>query len=434
MKLIDQFHKMENEFCLFELGTKDNLPIWDIVRYNVYLKYYYPEKDRKQFETEISHNLSDYFYFILLVIKSLFYFIISNGKNVFITSSRYQNHNGFWFDKSAQGIIEQFKKESLILEPVFGKKNINNYVYDISNVLRRFYRKDILNQNDFKSLEAALISQFGVSLINYKEINKILLNFISDFKFYSLIFKMKKTQKLFISTGNPRALILASKKLNIKSYLIQHGSIEFDSIDLSYPKSINDNKFILLPDFLLTFGSFWCKDLNIPNTKIVSIGNDYFSNKIKEQSDNSVLIISTIIHGDELKKMTKIIAEKRQDLVFKFKLHPNEFKFYQDYVDFFKNSKNVIVISNQQDTSLLISKSNLVVLIVSTVVYEALDQNKKVAIYMKINYERQLHLKGLRNLYFFNTENEFINIYNQPSYTDNVGFYEKLNIEEIKKL
>lgn len=434
MKLIDQFHKMENEFCLFELGIKDNLPIWDIVRYNVYLKYYYPEKDRKQFETEISHNLSDYFYFILLVIKSLFYFFISNGKNVFITSSRYQNHNGFWFDKSAQSIIEEYKSESIILEPVFAKKTKNKYIYDISNVLRRFYRKNILTPYNFSKIEEALKSQFGECLISYEEMNRLLLNFKSDLKFYLFFFKIKKTKKLFISTGNPRATIYASKKLKIKTYLIQHGSIEFDSIDLSYPKEITKNDFILLPDFLLTFGSFWCKDLNIPNTKIVSIGNDYFSNKIKEESDNSVLIISTIIHGDELKKLTKKIALKRKDLIFKFKLHPNEYVYFDEYVKYFEGYTNVQVISDQFDTSLLISKSMLIVLIVSTVLYEALNQNKKVGVYKKINYERQLHLSGLKNLYFFDNEIELDDIISLPIYSEKVSFYEQFKTDIIKDL
>ena len=35
--IIDKFHNMELKYKLFDLGV--DVPYWDIVRYNVYIKY-----------------------------------------------------------------------------------------------------------------------------------------------------------------------------------------------------------------------------------------------------------------------------------------------------------------------------------------------------------------------------------------------------------
>ena len=56
MQLIHKFHKMESENYLFELGKEINLPLWDIIRYSVYVKYYYPEKDRVKLSVDIRSN------------------------------------------------------------------------------------------------------------------------------------------------------------------------------------------------------------------------------------------------------------------------------------------------------------------------------------------------------------------------------------------
>lgn len=435
MKIIDKFHKMETEFSLFDLDNGEKLPLWDIIRYDVYLKYYYPEKDRLRFENNTKHSKWDYIMFFQQVLLFLFKFVFLKSKNVFFTASRYIDDAGKFFDKSAQGLIESCKGDYIVMEPTVLKlKMKNRHLYDFSNVFRKFHQKDVLNRNDFVKIQNALKNEFGECLIDFKEINRILLNFKSDYTFYKWFFKSSKTNKIFISVGNPRSIILAARDYKISSHLVQHASIEDDSVDLSYPKNINSKSNILFADYVLTYGDFWCKNINVPTKQIISIGNDYFFNKPNLSVDNSILIISTIIHGDELKILAKKIASQRDDLVIVYKLHPNEYKYYQDYVFYFSEYRNVKIITNQIDTNSLISKSLLVVLIVSTVLYEALNQNKKVAVYKKINYGRQLHLSHLNNLYFFDEVSELLNIVSVDVKTNSVDFYIKSDYEVMKKL
>lgn len=434
MNLINKFHKMESENLLFQLGSKYNFPLWDIVRYNVYLKYYYSETDRIRLESTVKHSFIDYLFLIKFFLLFVFRFPFCKGENIILTCSRYLNEENRFFDKSAFAIINSLKRNCTIIEPVFNSKMAYPFLYDFSNVLRRFQYKKILSIDDFNKIENALLNHLGESKITYDEINRLLLNFKSDLVFFKFLFKIKSTKKIFISTGNPKSQIQVAKDLNIKTYLLQHASIEFDEIDYSYPDFITRSHNILFADYVLTFGNYWCKGLNVPAKGIIPIGNDFFYNKPGLQVDNTILIVSTIVHGGELKQITKKIANERKDLSFIYKLHPNEFHYLKEYQSFFKDNLNVKVIAKEIDTNLLISKSVLVVLIVSAVLYEALNQNKKVAIYKKINYKRQLNLLHLKNVYLFDNVSDFQSIYNKEIVNSEVHFYNPTNyylIDEI---
>ena len=143
--------------------------------------------------------------------------------------------------------------------------------------------------------------------------------------------------------------------------------------------------------------------------------------------------------GQSIYKLLKIkkyhiIDCKRKDLNFVYKLHPNEFSYVEEYVSYFIENTNVKIITDQVDTSTLISQSSLVVLIVSTVVYEALNQQKKVAIYKKINFERQLHLLECPNVYFFNNEDDAFGILDQEVISNESNYYKETDLLSIKRI
>ena len=434
MQLIEKFHKMESEESLFELGKEMKVPLWDIVRYSVYIKYYYSNTDRKRLETITIHSLSDYLRLINKFFLFIFKLTFQKGSNIVFSCSRYANQDKKQFDKAAFSILSFLKGNCMILEPILGKELAYSYLYDLSNVLRRFSKKRILSFKDFNKIEVALINHLGESRITFDEINRLLLDFKSDNAFFSFLFQIKSTKKIFIATGNPKAHLMAAKTFNVETYLLQHASIEFDEIDYSYPEIITKANRILFPDYILTFGDYWCKGMNVPAKKIIPIGNDFFYNKPNLVVDNTILVISTIVHGGELRKLTKQLASIRRDFKIVFKLHPNEFQYLSEYKIFFEDNSNVNVISDEIDTNRLISKSILVVLIVSAVLYEALNQNKKVAIYKRINYKRQNHLLKLKNVYLFDNEQELIAILKKKNYKSEVDFYKPTNYDVISNL
>src|ERR1035437_10028634 len=105
MQLIEKFHKMESENNLFELGKEINLPIWDIIRYSVYVKYYFSKDNRQKLEEPYSHPLSHFLTLFPKLLKLIVSVLFKNGKVIVFTASRYKNKYGQYFDKSALPII-----------------------------------------------------------------------------------------------------------------------------------------------------------------------------------------------------------------------------------------------------------------------------------------------------------------------------------------
>ena len=434
MKIIDKFHKMELDYSLFELGKEINLPVWDIFRHYVYLKYYYPEKDRQNLYVPKKLSFSDYFYLAYHLVRFIFKVLFNNRSNIVLTSSRYIDSNGKSFDKSALSIIEVLSKKCLVLEPIVGKNLAYTYIYDFNSGFRKIFIRKKIPIEYYDKLNKALINIFGKSLISYEEVNNVFHRFKSDYFFYKTLFSYMKPKKLFIAIGNPKAALMTAKELYIPTHLIQHGSIEFDDVQFSYPSSIKNNSNVLFSQYLLTYGDFWGRNINIPVAKIIPIGNDFFYSKPNYTSDNSILVISTIVHGRELSLLTKNLAILRPDFRFVYKLHPGEFQLYNDYVAFFKGNINVSVLTNEIDTSILVANAQLVIVIVSTVLYEALNNNKKVAIYKKINYEKYLSISNLPNLYFFDNPEEIFDILQKDSIPSEVNFYKPTDYALIKQI
>lgn len=434
MQLIHKFHKMESENNLFDLGKEINLPLWDIIRYNVYLKYYYPEKDRIKLSKNVKHGFKDYFKIVIKLITFIVGVLRKKSEIVILTASRYTNEKGKYYDKSAMPLIKTLDGKCMVVEPILSAELAYDYIYDFSNVFRRFSKKSNISIEFYNLIKNALEIEFGECLISFSEINLIIRDFKSDYLFYKTFFSLVKNRKLIICTGNPKASILAAHDCNCETYLMQHAGIEIDEVDYSYPQGISENSFIIYPKYVLTFGEYWCRGINVPVKKIIPIGNDYFSNTPKIELDGSILVISTRVHGGELSKLTLTLAIERPDLKFVYKLHPNEFHLSDEYVEYFKGNTNVSIITNEVDTTILIAKSQLVVLIVSAVIYEALNQNKKVAVLKKINYKRQLHLSQFKNLYFLDLPEEIYDILEKKAEENNCDFYKKSDRYLIKTI
>ena len=430
MLIVDQFFYMEKKYSLFEIKENEKFPLWDILRSDIYRLLVY--KSYVKSLENIDINKKKYiFNHIYNIISFLFHIPFFRKKYLIFPASRYMNSKGVYFDKSAISVIKLLSNKALVFEATF-KLLDYPYNYNYCFFFRRILKANNLNQKDYCIIKTALEDCFPENKIPYDYLNDAYMRFQKDFKFYSLLFKILKPQKVICSIGDFRALFFACKLQKIESILIQHSGIERDTIEFSYPSFVTLKSNIIFCDKLFTFGSYWGKNMNLP-TDVVPLGNDYFNNIPIDASDNSVLIISTIIHGNELKILTKEMALIRKDLIFNYKLHPNEYHNKQLYVDYFKNIENVIVLSLEYDTSILISRSQLVVLIVSGVLYEALNQNKKVAIYKKIDYDRSIIYQKIPNLFIVDNAIEVLSVINAENKKSNESYYSSIDFDLMKQ-
>jgi len=429
MNLTEKFHKMEAEFELFDIGKDEDNQLWDILRYHVFIRYLYPQTGLQRLSSDHKRKRRSIIRLIKEAFKIFFKFInpLDKSESIILTTSRSVNSNGKYYDKAGSSIIEILKNKIIVLEALASKKCEYNTYYDFSFFYRRLYKSKFINLKDYKKIEVAINSEFGQNNFTLKEANKVYHNFQADNHFYTTVFKLKNLKSIFICLGNPKAQIKAAKANDMESFLVQHGVYDFDEIHISYPERINSESNVLFCDKVLTYGTYWGKGINIPTKEILSIGNNFYNTKLQLDQDNTIIVVSTIIHGEELKYLTKKIARTNLNQKFVFKLHPNEYQFKDDYLKFFRHTNNVIVVTNEEDIQVLISKAQLIVLIASTVIYEALHLCKKVAVYKKLNYYKHLNLIDIPNVYFFEEELEINQILGNETIEHEISFYDKLD-------
>lgn len=401
---VDKFHKMEEDFGLFDL-KESNLPIWDVIRYDIYYKYYWTE-------TKISQNIQpqkrliDYFKVLFDFIFTLFYFLINRSDNLILPCSRYKNSDNKYFDKASQNLIKSLDSKFILeTQSIYLKylnKSATNYLMLYKSLNKR---KQGVSEENISVVFNALQNTFKENRIEEAFIISIFNNFIVEYNYYRLLFRIKKCFKrvFFVQNGQQKGLIAAAKASGVSIIELQHGSFEKDHLGYSYPKSINISNNILMPDRFCKLGDYWGRNMNIPIKNIITTGNDYFVIKNIEIKSNFILLISSRIHQKELLPLTKELSLKFPHKKIIFKLHSNEFSTKVDCENYLKECINVDVVSTEYQISELIAECEFVVAINSTVVYEALSLNKIVFIYKRINYESFLTNEKIENLYLIDS-------------------------------
>lgn len=434
--IVDNFFKMEEECDLFNLQANEKTPIWDIFRMHIYLKYHFPETNNNIIEKK-SISLLEIYLFSKKFINSFWYFLTKNGANFILPCSRYQDDKGYYYDKAAMSVIESLDKNSFIFELQSTKrkyryKAANNYLFVLK---KTFTPKQNLSQSQFLEINLALNKYFGECRVTYNELDLIYKNYLYELRIYKLIFLFKKSKRIFITqNGLQKGLIAAAKELNIKVYEFQHGSFERDNLGYSYPKSINAKSNIIFQDYVITFSNYWGSYFNVPAINLIALGNDAFYSHPTTISDESILIVSSVIHGNDLCKLVAEIAKVFPERIIKFKLHSNEYHNESIYKNILLNIPNIQFIKNEIDVVQLISSSSLVVLINSTVLYEALNQSKKVAIFKRVNYLGQKNVFNLPNVFIFDLASELKTIINTRTIKQEPNFFVPFKKNLFKKM
>ena len=430
------FLKMEEECNLFDFDIKNKIPLWDILRMHIYLKYHFPDLKDDNNKVENSFEFKSIIAFFSSFFKSIYNFFNNKSANFILPCSRYIDDDGLYFDKAAMSIIENLVDDVFIFEykslnKEYKYKLINNYVVILKKIFR--HQKKIPKKYFFK-IKYALVEYFGECKIDYEELNNIYNDYLFELRYYKFILSLKKFKRIFITqNGLQKGLIAAAKHLNIETYELQHGSFEVDHLAYSYPNSINYNSNIILQDYVITFSKYWGNYFNVPVKKMIPLGNDYFFNKPKlDSEDNSILIISSIIHGEVLSDLAIKLSLDFPDRIIKFKLHSNEYGRIDIYTKKISHIKNIKIIKNELEISQLIALSSLVILINSTVLYEALNQSKKVAIFKQVNYLGQQNVFNLPNVFVFEYVSEIRSILKIKNIEQESIFFNPFNKKKFK--
>jgi hypothetical protein len=396
----EKFLEFEQTNDLFSL-EEDGLPTWDMVRYLVYLDYMWDNFQEQRHKPRKLALVSSQ----LRRLRSLVAFLFRKPQpNLFFINSRDRLPDGRYYDRNANDFLQRMAGESHILENFENPEgkylypvSLFNFAYIFKRIYYLFYRL-----RDYSGLAEKINGELGLHWDN-ERINKVVGHFRGERLFYKWLFRFKRTKRVYVTFAVPKALYCAARECGVESLEFQHGIIDRGHIAYNYPAAIADQKRVYCPDVLLTFSDFWCQDTHYPVGRIVPIGNTILADvettdKTFDPKNLVMGFISADVFGQSLAELAlEYIRLHPQDHIF-FKLHPNQFSRRKEYYKLFHDYPNIKVVTNEQPTERMVASCDAIVLIQSTIAYEALQAGIPVFIYKRMTYYRHDHIFNSPNV------------------------------------
>lgn len=117
-----------------------------------------------------------------------------------------------------------------------------------------------------------------------------------------------------------------------------------------------------------------------------------------------------------------------------FKLHPNQFVEKEFYETKFMAYPQVQVISNECGIGELLNKTQTVLTIQSTAVYEALQGGRKVILLKESTYKRHQDVFSNENIFLVKTLGEFKHaMESEIKKTEDIEFFSTFNVDILKE-
>lgn len=203
------------------------------------------------------------------------------------------------------------------------------------------------------------------------------------------------------------ALKLACNERHIPTAEIQHAAECINSHAHYWGEQIvnNENCKMVFPDYFLTCGSYWNKEVNLPSKKIV-IGTHRKYSLNKKRNDN-VLVCLVTNYVEYVDLVKYIVQSVEPGSTIYLRLHPleNTEKNRSEFKQFIK--KGQIEFANDNNLEYYLSKCTYVVSCASTVVYEALTCGNIVFVPRDKMFD-SYNMESIENrIYSFQTLEEF---------------------------
>lgn len=392
--------KEEVAHKLNEVFIGDNLPIWRLIRFNYRLQGLKKGINFSNDTQSKSFNLKIIFTFFFKSLSQFLGLIIyENKKETLILSfPRLFNLNGSYFDKFTDPIIDlSLKKDDyLILQTNNARQHSTP----------REHCNDLI-YNDFEFYYSFLIAVLfsPVLLIVYfhkintlknrvEKVYKISNTFyvttaisigvfwIKSWFAFIYLKRTKAKRVILVSRYVFNPFIYRAKKMNVPVFELQHGAT-IGATPL-YSGSYNT---VIDPDYFLSFGEKWrATHFSIPDHRMINIGWAYSKwlelknvNIDLEEIENSILVVSSPAQTDYVIETILTFANEFSNYQFYLRLHPQE-QLSVSQLDLINNKNNVMLDDTKLESTLAVLKYKYVLGVMSTVLYEAVAQDKRVGV------------------------------------------------------
>lgn len=393
--IISELCKREDTSGCYDIEI-DGIKVYNLIRFkvrNIFLA------SRGFNFVEKFHGLNRWHY-----IKSIFQSAFQLGKillrhkkieTLFFPFLRLDRVGGVYLDKFTDPIIEccGIEDNYIILErcrrgehpiPRLHKSNvvysdlIDVYCELCSHIFYRKFAKK--NKEQLNRLFETI--NFIVEGEDYKQpyLTNRIVYCLHLVKIYELLLEKLGVKKIYgPSRANLFGLIYAARRCGIKVYEFQHGITYGETALYSGYRDTN-----FTPDYFLAFGDTPPRDVyGIDESKIYNIGwafQAYLENNMKGESfnNNDVLIISSPCQTAKILSAVALLARQFPKINFVVRPHPVEV-ITDSHLKLVFGLKNVSFQNPKINVAEVMQVFNNIIGENSTVLYEALNYNKKVA-------------------------------------------------------
>jgi hypothetical protein len=417
------FFQMEKDYNLFAIRTIDGFPLWDIIRYEIWLRIVFINHGSTTSSEKspiIRFNFSG-LSIAVMVVMNFIKFIFFKVDNLYFGFSRVKNLRGERIDPTFESIKNLLDGGVLFYEnfAVKGKYTDERRVYNVLPYYKRVVRllsilrvRSTTTTNfDYCNISSALEETFGREVISVNEIVRIVNEFYVEYYFYKWLLKVWRIKRLFLVNNVQKALLSAARSNGIPIFEFQHGDIVDSTIGLIY----GDSKFfgnggVIFPDVFFSFSSIWTQGKFIPAECIV-VGTDFFNHGVTEVKDSrSLTIITSREQNSYLQELTLKLASADSSIRIFYKLHPQQYESLRDQQTYFHAVPNVEVIASEMTMKEVLSYSNYVIAIYSTAIFEALQAGKIVYIFKRLNYYSFQRFFDLPGVYLFDSLEDLLEL------------------------
>jgi hypothetical protein len=431
------FYSLETNSSLFELKLRNKYPLWDIVRFHIWMKVSNNDADiflnNNKNRVSIKNILNSFF--------SLRIILFNRFDNLFYTCSRLPNVQNEYFDPYFEKIKNCVDGKWVCYETMIGKNKYanNEIIFDCIGYLKKIFSSvfkliaffDNNHSNEIFSIVNTCNNHYEKKIISEFEIKMLIIHFNFELFYYKFIFNVLGLKNIFYH-GYSKSLVQAAVDLNIPRYEFQHGEITDTTICYIYPKNVNN---FISPNILFTYSEIWTCNKNIPYQCIPVGSVNNYSIKLKEiELDNSIVIMSSPYQSESLVNLAIELSIVDPTLLIHFKLHPMEFHKFEYYKVRFSEYKMISLIDIKVNIFEVLSFSNDFVLIYSTTLYEIIHFKKNAYIYKSSNIFQEALFIGDIQVPIFDTPETFFAFRNSTKFNSSikVDLFKPFNQELFK--
>jgi hypothetical protein len=248
------------------------------------------------------------------------------------------------------------------------------------------------------ALERRVHGEFGIPVGLDDFVRRRLADFEIGYRRYAQVLARVQPRLVLLNqNGIEKALFKATREAGIPCLEAQHGLINAAHPGYAYPASVHGAGRAMFPDVMFAFSQFWIDSCHYPARHRIAVGNDVFHpvRMAPTPIGGAVLVISAMKYHETLVRWLRETAPLAPARRFLYKLHPAQASSSAGIQAELADLSNVAVHGTDVTVQTLLAESSDVLLIQSTVAYEAVQAGRRLLIIPELDYATHSDLMTL---------------------------------------